>query len=125
MAGTSQPKRVSLSPGIGGANLNVYDEKNAVASGVEITIVEYTVPVGKDFYLTLAEYFGENVADYKLLIDNNKEADKSTYYTRYEGEFFFHNLPIAAGIKIELKARHLSSDPCSFKGRILGRLVDA
>ena len=119
--GLGVPKQFQLGPGAAGANVNEFDIKTSVAAGQTITVVTYPVPVDKTFYLTLVEFFGENIADYKVYIDGVKQAQKSTYFGgKLSGDFFFNNLAVAAEKVVRLDVTNFRSESSLFTGRILG-----
>jgi len=119
---TSVPKQVQS-----GAlsNTNVFNEVTDVASGATVTVVTFTVPVGKKLLLSLIEFSGENIAEYEVFIDSSTEGKKLTYFSGpLAGDFFFNNLEISTGIVIELKVRNFRPETADFTGRILGTVQD-
>jgi hypothetical protein len=121
--GLGVPKQFRLGPGAAGANVNEFNEITNVASGSTLVVVQYTVPPTKTFFLTQVEFSGENIATYEVYINNIRKGKKDTYFSgALYDDFFFNNLEVAAGIKIELRVTHDRPDTADFAGRILGGL---
>lgn len=117
----SVPKRFSLTPGGGGPITNVFDEVGPVASSTTTTVVEYTVPTGKTFFLALVEFSGENIATYEVYIDGVRKRKKNTYFGGpLFGDFWFRELEVSAGKKIELRVVHDRPESGLFSGTIMG-----
>lgn len=125
MPGHSVPKTFKLGPGAAGSNKNIYDTAGSVASGSSQNIVTYTVPAGKKFFLSIVEFGGQNIANFEFLLDNVIEAKKRTWFNGpFFGEFFFNNLELSAGQKIDLKVENFRPTVADFEGRILGSEQD-
>lgn len=119
----SVPKKVSV--GVEGEVLNIYNEISSIPVGGTANIVTYTVPVGKVFFLLLAEFSGENIAVYTVFRDTAEEAKRRTHFGGdLTGEFYFNNLPILAGEQIKISVENFRDSPANFDGRILGTLDD-
>lgn len=120
----SVPKKIEAVVGSTGTTINLYNEALSVASGViDQSVISYTVPIGRTFYLMLVEFSGENIANWSIFVDNIKIGVKRTYFgNSLWGDFFFKNLPVPEGVKIELKVANFRPDPADFEGRILGVL---
>ena len=125
MAGLSVPKRLEAALSPDKDSKNIFDTKAAVASGSTISIVSFTVPSGKIFFLDLVEFGGGNIATYELFIGASAEAKKRTYFSgSISGEFFFNSFIVNENIKIDLKVENFRPDIADFEGRILGVLDD-
>ena len=125
MSGLSVPKRLEAALSPDKDSRNIFNKIFSVASGATASIVSFTVPGGKIFFLDLVEFGGENIANYELFIGNSVEAKKRTYFSGpISGEFFFNSFIVDENIKIELKIQNFRPDTADFEGRILGVLDD-
>jgi len=121
--GRSVPKKVSV--GVEGEVTNIQGSVSSVASAATVSIVSFTVPVDKVFFLSLVEFNGNNIADYEVFRDATKLARKCSYFgAPLYGEFFFDALRFIEGEKVELKVTNFRPEVGDFDGRILGRLDD-
>ena len=59
---------------------NVFASLSAVASGASPTILTYTVPAGKTGYLLAADFSGQNIATYDLMVNATEFARFRTYF---------------------------------------------
>jgi hypothetical protein len=66
--------------GTSGTFKNVFNEQLAVASGAVVSLVTYTVPVGKTAILERAWVSGENIAKYEIYINAIKNDSGRTYF---------------------------------------------
>lgn len=116
---------INVSFTAGGLPMSVFGEANAVLTGVEATIVSYTVPVGLSLNVELAEFDGDNVARYEFQVNGTVNARKHTWFNgSLCDQFDFRGtLKVAAGDVIRLRVLHGRPDPGQFSGRILGTLV--
>lgn len=119
---SSEAVPVSLTPQ---DQINTYAEVSSVASATLTTIVSYTVPIGKIFYLNLAELSGSNIAEVFVTVNNVTIAKKRTYFTDYNAEFLFFGNAQAAGDVVAVKIEHNRALVGDFEARIIGGLVDA
>lgn len=114
---------VAIIPDPNESNVNEYNEVTLVASNARTSIVTYTVPIGKEFYLKRVEFATGNVSTIELEIDAIIEAKAYTWWTSFNNSFQFDDgIKIIGGKKIELFGEHNRPTVCSFSGRIFGVL---
>jgi len=107
-----------------------FNSITALASGSQSAIVSYTFPAGKKFFLQLAEYSGENIAEYEIFRDTTLIAKRRTYFSGgLDGMVQFVQssalgLEISAGEVISVKVEHARPMSGDFDARILGVLED-
>ncbi len=109
--------------GASGVVTNTYSTVTALAKDTEVTLVTYTVPMGKTFYLKEIEASGSNRAKYKVIVDSNDEAFKRTYNTLLNTSFLFYNFKVTAGKTITLRVEHNRPSVGDFEARIIGNEV--
>jgi hypothetical protein len=114
--------------GTSGAPVNTYGEIAAVVSGVLTTIVSYTVPVGKTFYLRHATSSGENIGSFWLEVDSVKQSAKRTWHGTLSVDFHFEGdngqgLIATAGQVVRIRALHNRGGTADFEGNLFGRLL--
>jgi len=103
--------------------VNVFDETLLVASLATSIIVSYTVPVGKTFFLLLAEFGGNNIASYEVFINNVKEGKKDTNFGgSFSDEIYFGHKKVLGGETVKIEVENFRSEVGDFFGRILGAL---
>jgi len=103
--------------------VNVFDDVLAVASSSTATVVSYTVPVGKTFFLLLAEFGGNNIATYEVIINNEVEGKKHTYFGGpLNDEIYFGHKKVLGGETVKIEVENFRPDVGDFFGRILGTL---
>jgi hypothetical protein len=115
-------------PGVNGAPHHSFGEVVAVASGIPTDVVTYTVPAGKTLYLRHVAFSGSNVSTFWIDIDGSVQARKRTYFTEYNGDFFFegdsgHGLKVNAGQTITVVAEHSRPSLGDFDASMDGRLI--
>lgn len=71
---------VSLEPVATSTPVNVYNEVNSVASGVQTTVATYLVPAGKTAVLLRTEFGGENIGAYSVQVNGSNIAKARTYF---------------------------------------------
>jgi hypothetical protein len=104
--------------------LNIYDEITGIASGSETVIVSFTAISGRSYWLQRAEFTGEQIALYKLYVNNVPIAAKRTHHgSGLSGGFEFvgadqEGLPIDVGDVVELRLLHNRPNTGDFEGRI-------
>jgi len=59
---------------------NIFNSVSNVAPEVETTLLQYAVPSGKRAFLVRTQYSGEQIALYKVYIDNIQQAASRTYH---------------------------------------------
>lgn len=106
---------------------SIYGETLSVAFGATDTIVSYTVPVNKTFRVSLVEFNGSNIGQYKIYVDSVLQASKTTYYGGpLSGDFPFISYKLIAGQVIELEidnSTSINGTIGEFHGRIIGLLT--
>lgn len=79
---------------------NIFGSINGVPANVETQIVQYTVPEGKRAVIVRAEYSGEQIALYKVYVDNIQQAARRTHHgIGLTGQFEFTDA-ISSGLVI-------------------------
>lgn len=106
-----------------------YDLALSLASGSETTIVSYTVPASKIFYLERVSFSGTNIARFRLELDGSEFERAYTYFSGpLHGQFNFDSIDsgkiCTAGQVITLKVIHARPSSGDFSGRIQGGLRD-
>lgn len=95
----------------------------SVASGVESTILSYTVPNGNSLSIENITVSSDNVSSFKVLVDNNVVAIQRTYFTQLNARFEFSAcLKMLAAQTVQLKAMHTRSSLADFNGYLVGNL---
>ena len=107
-----------------GEYLNQYFESNSVAGLSTTNIIDYTVPVGKEFRLNRVDFDGGNVAIYKIDINSSTESKKRTYYTKFNGEFIYSKYTLNAGDNLKLIVENNTNMVADFNANMQGRLID-
>jgi hypothetical protein len=117
---------IPVSPGLapGEVPVNPYGEQLALASGAEATLVTYTVPNGFRAFLYRVEASGENIARFRVYINDVPVATRRTGFggdltTKFE--FTSPNkeqMVLQAGDILEVTALHMRPDAGDFEGRI-------
>lgn len=99
---------------------NIYNEVASVAASTLTTVVTYTVPVGKTFFLKHVEASGENRATFTIEINATVERKRQTYQPIFNTDFLFYNLKLEAGDVVALRVFHTRGTSADFSGSILG-----
>jgi len=108
-----------------GVVTNLFSEISSLASLATATIVTFTVPVGKVYFLDLVEFSGDNISEYRVKIAATLEAKKCTYFGgKLTGEFLFNGISIPAGDVVLLEVFNFRGELADYAGRLLGRLDD-
>lgn len=108
-----------------------FDEAVGVASGATETIIEYTVPTNKKFYLQRIEYSGQNIATYEAYGDGNLIGRERTWFGGNINDMMeFSSDPktgilFVAGSVVSLRVINFRPYVATFEGRIQGILQDA
>ena len=108
-----------------GTWLPIYDEANSVAGLATATIINYTVPAGKELKTRTIDVSGDNVAKYFLEVDGNTEDTKRTYYTYFNETFELHGQVYGPGVNIKIIVENRRNSTADFNAKILGVLQDA
>ena len=103
---------------------NVFGEQTSVASSSSVNIVSYTVPAGKTANLLLAEFSGNNIATYEVLLNSVVIARKRTWFNGpMHGEFLFlignDGTDLSAGDNLIIKVYNFRPTVGTFEGRLL------
>lgn len=102
---------------------NYFGEVSSVASGVETTILSYTVPVGVSSYIHYVEASGTNIAMFTVYNNGSPIAKKWSIYTKLDVDYTFAS-PTTKGVKflagdvITIKALHNRSSLGDFSARL-------
>jgi len=127
-ANTTLTGILSALGGGSGEVTNTFGLVTSVAASTSTSVVSFTVPVGKEFFLQHIEASGTNIAQYDVFMDAARIARKRTFFGgAFNTEFFFvqtnnKGLKFIAGEKVELKVEHFRSMVGDFEGRIVGIL---
>lgn len=102
-----------------------YSEASAVASAIETTVLTYTVPVSKEFFIHRIEASGTNKADYKIKINGITTARAYSYFTLLTHIFDFTAGPkkgymIVAGDVVTVTVIHSRPYVGDFSVRLQG-----
>ena len=96
-----------------------FNEVLAVSAGATATLVNYTVPVGKDVVLDRVFVSGDNIAKYELYLNGNLIDKARTYFGSSPNvEFNFYGLKLAVGDVVSAKVVNFRSSVSDFNGRI-------
>lgn len=104
--------------------ITVFNSQASLASGSEISLVSYTVPIGKKARLQLAEFSGDNIAAYTMYKNGVSFAKRRTHHgSGLSGEFLFaqgigDGMEFQAGDVIQMKVRHERPSTADFEGRL-------
>lgn len=107
---------------------SMFADLTDVASGIDSTIIDYTVPSGNVFYLSKVEFGGSNIAEYELLIDAVASARKRTNFgAPLSDQFDFMTsanigIRLESGQNIKVNVNHQRPSSGDFEARILGVL---
>lgn len=116
---------VSGSVGVSYTLIPTYNEITNVASGIESTIVTYTVPLTNSFFLTKILTSGTDVAEFRLYLNSTIIDKRYTSFTEYNTKFEFDVASQATGLKLNagdvlvVTAIQNRADTCNFNGNIL------
>lgn len=100
--------------------VSTFDTAPSVASGVETTIVTYTVPSGKTGKLNRTEFGGENIAVFNLYLNGDLIHRRRTFF----GDGLSEDMNFEGGIDLDdgdvlvLKVLHNRPDSGDFEARI-------
>lgn len=113
-----------------GSPKNIYSEVSAIASGIETTVLTYTVPAARSFFLDRIHVEGENISDYKVKVNGSVIGRRKTYFTNYAHDFDFgvdvpesSGLELAGGDVLLVTATHNRPGTSDFWSRAQGLLV--
>jgi hypothetical protein len=106
-------------PSAATGEINLYDE-DILNPNIATTVFDYTVPASRILNLRLIDCFGENPAEYEVLIDGARAAYKRTYWTSYETKFDFDELKVLAGQNIKVNITNKGTDSTLHNARVRG-----
>ena len=109
-------------------SLNEYAEITSVAISSETDVISYTIPVGKKVSISSIEVSGDNIATYRVKLNNNTTAKKRTSVAGSPNEVFpFDRYELSAGDVIKVTVVNCSFDSLAgdFEARINGIIGDA
>lgn len=110
--------------GTGGESKNYPGDASSVATGVQISLSNYTAPAGKTSYLQLVEVSGSNIALYLVLINGIRQATKRTHFGGSLNEQFDFEVYGSKGLKlspgdiVDVQMRHDRPYTGDFESRI-------
>lgn len=116
--------QVSLQPSASDNVVSEFNSITAVASGINTTLITYTVPVSTIAYLQRIELSGNNIATYEIYIDAVLSGKKRTYFGGSLNETFDFDagtnrgLKLIAGTVVQLKVLHNRPDLGDFEARL-------
>lgn len=96
---------------------NIYAEVSSVANNVLTTIISYTVPATKSAYLKLASCSGENIAEYRVLLNGVVISKARTMWgASFNHDFSFadEGVSLTSNDVIEVKVIHLRPHVAGF-----------
>ncbi len=101
----------------------IYTEVIGIAKAVDTLLVTYTVPVGKTAELLYSDFSGENISEYRILLNSVVIDKKRTYFgAGLNEEFNFKDtrggIPLVAGDVVEVKTIHNRPMVGDFNARI-------
>lgn len=102
-----------------------YSQASGIESDTEVSVLSYTVPSGKSFYLQRINVAGDNKAEYKVKVNNQTMDRKFTSLLQFNETFDFHSgteagLMFNAGTTITVTAKHSNSGTGIFNVRLQG-----
>lgn len=117
----------TISPVSPGNVINQYNEVTGIAMGSSITVVSYTVPVGKTLRLTRIEFSSDSISTFEVDFNGIANAKKRLHYTHFNDDFEFLNdqdgLSLTAGTIINVVATNNSvNGTASFNSNLQGVL---
>jgi PKD repeat protein len=112
-------------PSYPGIEANLYADVSMVPSGIETTIVTYTVPVDKTFYFIGLNASGNANGLYKLYVDGTSTLAGRTSVANLtlSINYAYSPVKVEAGDTIAIKVTHYASVACEFEGTILGYIL--
>lgn len=115
-----------VSAGSSGTPISLYNEVTSVAAGVLTTILIYTVPAGKSFYLIRVEVSGTNIAEYTVQFNSGINSKKRTFYGNLNELFDYWTggniggFPLVSGTALKVTTKHNRPFVGDFNARIQG-----
>lgn len=101
----------------GGVPKTVFNEINAVATGVDTLVLSYTALA--DSKIRQIDVSGQNIAEYTIKVNSITVGKKRTYYTNINTEFVFQvGFNLVIGDVVEVRVLHQRPDAVSFNSTI-------
>jgi hypothetical protein len=120
----TNPIPVYITDSTADTKINEFANVSAVATSVLTTVVTYTVPAGKTFFLDEVECGGENIARYDVLLDAVLIARKRTWFSGgLNLSFRFSKFEISAASVVSVKVVHDRPLTGDFESRIIGTII--
>lgn len=105
-----------------GDDVYAFDEELAVLENTPTSLVSYTVPVGKVFYLDAITCSGENYAKFKVSINGQvNKVGRIDWGTGFNVFFKYNSYKMLAGQVVEVEVENCSDGSADFEGTIEGR----
>lgn len=117
---------VTVTPVAQGDAISSYNEVTSVASGILTTILTYTVPIGKTFYLNRADISGTNISEYTIQLNSVVNNKKRTFYGNLNENFDYtmggneNGFPIVTGTIVTITTMHNRPSLGDFNARLQG-----
>ena len=106
-----------------GEDVYEFNEENAVELNDPITLVSYTVPAGKVFYLDNIDVSGESYAKFTVrLATNINKVKRTSWGDGFNTDFKYNSFKLTAGQAILVEVNNCGEDTAPFEGTIEGRL---
>lgn len=103
--------------------VNSFNKVSSVAASGTVTVLTYTVPVGKTFKFRKAEISSDSVSEITVEIGGSDEGFKRLYYGNWNEVFPYENFEVVAGTAIKIIGLNCSDDLAKFEGRVIGVLI--
>jgi len=109
-------------PNYPGTEANSFAMASLVPSGIETTVVSYTVPVDKTFYFIGLNASGNANGIFKLYVESDAilAGRNSVANLNVSLNYSYSPIKVASGDTISIKVLHQASVSCDFEGTILG-----
>ena len=116
--------RVGLDPGLPSdyESLSYFESASSVAQNITVTILSYTVPVGKTLILDKVEVGGENIAKYSVEFDAVEDAAKRTFWGSLNEVFNYDRYRLNSGAIIKVNVIHKRPPSADFEARLIGAI---
>lgn len=115
--GNTQENPIPVNPSKLGDPQIVFNEVNSV--GIEtLTLLNITVQAGKVLCLTKLKCSGENIACFNLLINDSLKLKQRTFYTNFNLDLEFNELPLNEGDNIKVTVDNNTNSSASFNATL-------
>jgi len=106
-----------------GEDVFTFNEDAAIELNDPTTLVSYTVPDGKVFYLDHIEASGESYGKFTAKINGSlNKVKRSSWGDGFNVEFNYNSFKVTAGQVILLEVNNCGEDTAPYEGTIEGRL---